>query len=227
MKHSAEQMHTPFVTLREMASRLDGSAVGELLARASDVVLTLDAEGVVRDAVSSSGSHDRAGVDDWIGRPFDSLVTVESKAKAARLLDEARRAGAAGPRHMNHALSVDEDLPVSYSAHRAGPGGELILFGRDLSDVAGMQRRLIAAQQAMEREYERQRQLDARYRHLFRTAREAVIVLDAATGRVREANPPAGALFGREPARLSGQRLVRLFEREDAPELEAALNACC
>lgn len=59
-----------------------------------------------------------------------------------------------------------------------------------------MQQRLVDAQQAIERDYTRLRQLETRYRVLFEMASEAVIVLDANTFKVIEANPRAADLLG-------------------------------
>jgi transcriptional regulator PpsR len=48
----------------------------------------------------------------------------------------------------------------------------------------------------MERDYWKFRHAEARYRHLFQVASEAVLVVDATTQKVLEANPAAAQLVG-------------------------------
>ncbi len=48
----------------------------------------------------------------------------------------------------------------------------------------------------MERDYSRLRHVETRYRLLFQVTSEAVLVVDAATHKVLEANPAAAQLFG-------------------------------
>jgi transcriptional regulator PpsR len=59
-----------------------------------------------------------------------------------------------------------------------------------------LQQRLVSAQVSMERDYWRLRHVETRYRLLFQQAAEPVVILDAGTGRLDEANPAAQNLFG-------------------------------
>jgi transcriptional regulator PpsR len=76
--------------------------------------------------------------------------------------------------------------------------------GRDLRAIAAIQQRFIDAQQELEREYWQQRQAEARYRLLFQVATDAVMVVDAATLKLIEANRAASHLLGITPDRLVG-----------------------
>ena len=60
-----------------------------------------------------------------------------------------------------------------------GRDGPVLAVGRDLRAVSAIQQRFIDAQQAMERDYWRQRQAEARYRMLFQVATDGVLVVDA------------------------------------------------
>ena len=71
----------------------------------------------------------------------------------------------------------------------------------------------------MEREYGRLRQAETRYRLLFQMSGEPVLVLDAASLRVLEANLAADRLFGAQPSFLDA------FALEDRPRVEALLGA--
>jgi hypothetical protein len=70
-------------------------------------------------------------------------------------------------------------LPFRYCAVPLGADGTVLITGSDLRIISEQQQQIVAAQQAMEREYAKLRQAEARYRLLFRMAAEAVMVIDA------------------------------------------------
>jgi transcriptional regulator PpsR len=81
----------------------------------------------------------------------------------------------------------------------------VIAIGRDLRTMAVMQQRLLQAQQSLERDYLKMRQAEARYRMLFDMASEPVLIIDAATRRIREANPAAHRILGAKDGALIDQ----------------------
>jgi transcriptional regulator PpsR len=74
--------------------------------------------------------------------------------------------------------------------------------------MAALQQRLVDAQQSLERDYWRLRNVETRYRMLFQMSAEAILIVDAATERVVEANPTAGELLGENNKRLIGRSLA-------------------
>jgi transcriptional regulator PpsR len=182
---------------------LRADVAGRLLAAASDVALILDDDGVIRDLAFGSEDLLSEGYYDWIGKPWVATVTVESRPKVEALLRESRANAVPRWRHINHPSPQGPDLPMSYSAVALPPSTGVdrksvrsVVFGRDLRASSVLQQRLISSQQAMERDYWRLRHMETRYRSLFQTVGEAVLIVDAATGKVEEANPAAAALFG-------------------------------
>jgi len=106
-----------------------------------------------------------------------------------------------------------------------GARGRILAFGRDLSETVALQRRLIESQQAMERDYWRYREAETRYRHLFETTAEAVLIVDGSTQKVLEANPAARSLCDARRARLVGAPLPTLFEARHAERLQNLVAA--
>ena len=206
---------------RAALTRLAGEAAAGLVA-AADVALVVDASGVILDAAASGGgvtglSAMPAGpdggygalLDSWVGRRLADVVTPESRGKVELLLREAAggspgAGGTAPRRQVNHVTPDGPDLPVAYTGVRLSDGA-VVLIGRDLRAVASLQQRLIETQQALERDYWRLRHVETRYRLLFQRAREAVLVVDAASRKVVDANSAAGALFGLPADRLVGR----------------------
>ena len=203
----------------------DARTARALIVSACDIAITVDAQDVVVDVQTGLDDLDGIAPDDWRGRPLDKVVTVESRSKVSALLAEARAGNRTRAREINHPAPDGPDLPIRYTAAAAPEEGVVVLLGRDLRALASLQSRLIAAQQAMEQEYERLRQMETRYRILFQTASEAFLVVDAATDRVTEANPAAARLLGREAASLAGRPLAEHFAAAGRPALAGALAA--
>lgn len=197
---------------------LSADVAGKLIAAAADVALIIDDKGVIRDLAFGSEDLLREGYYEWLGKPWADTVTIESRPKVEALLKDSRANAAPRWRHINHPSIDGVDLPLSYSAialPQAGArnkvSGRSVVFGRDLRANAVLQQRLISAQQAMERDYWRLRHMETRYRSLFQVASEAVLILDAVTGKLEEANPAANELFGADVSR-AGWILTESFE---------------
>jgi len=191
-----------FESADSLLSGLDPETVGELLTAAADIVLVLDAEGRIRDLSLASPELVNLGCRDWLGQSLSATVTIESRPKVETLLKEALAGHRAAPRQVNHPLPTGIDLAVSYRMVpmvRAGRhAGEplLVALGRDLRPEMALQQRLVGAQVSMERDYWRLRHVETRYRLLFQQAAEPVLILDAASEKLEEANPAAQVLFG-------------------------------
>ena len=198
---------------------LDPAATASLISAATDVALLVDGAGVIRDV--SIGSEDFAleGYQKWIGRTWEDTVTLESRAKVTALLRDAATRSPRKWRQVNHPSPLGTDVPVLYSALQVGKEGGVVAFGRDLRAVAALQQRLVAAQQSMERDYLRLRQLETRYRLLFQTGSEAVLIVDAATLKVAEANPAAALLIAAPVKRIVGHPVVDCFDDASKPAL--------
>ncbi len=196
-----------------LLSGLDPETVGQLITAPADVVLVLDPQGVIRDLSLNSDELVNLGYRDWIGRSWQGLVSADSRTKIDSMLSEALAGGRPAPRQVNHAgLAAGLPLPMIYRLVPVQPAGQrqpsmLVAFGRDLRGEMQLQQRLVSAQVSMERDYWRLRHVETRYRLLFQQAAEPVVILDAGTGRLDEANPAAQTLFG-EPIRKAAWTLA-------------------
>jgi transcriptional regulator PpsR len=212
---------------------LDAKAVTRLVGAASDIALVLDDEGTIIEVVTQRDELGARGTREWLGRPWVQTVTIESRQKVEALLRDAQAAvEAAGRwRQINHPGKDGDDLPLMYSTMRVvqddgrSGKGRIVAFGRDMRDSVALQRRLIESQQAMERDYWRYREAETRYRHLFETTAEAVLIVDGSTQKVLEANPAARTLCGTRRARLMGAPLAALFEPMHAERLQNLVAA--
>jgi len=197
---------------QETLGDLSAERAAVLLAASSDVALILDGQGIIRDVASGSDDMPDEWFNDLIGRPWQETVTVESRDKVASLLDEAGTTGSPRWRHVNQAWDHGHDVPVLYTTVAIDDGGRVAAVGRDLRPIATLQKRLIEAQQSIERDYARLRQAEMRYRLLFEIGSEGVIVVEAATGSIVEVNPAAAELLGLDMKKLMGRRFPFGFD---------------
>lgn len=211
---------------------LDAAQAQALIDVAGDIALVLDGEGTVLDVRARDRELHKTAKRAWVGRAWADTVTVESRDKVADLLAAALADAPSAPRQVNHPAAAGPDLPVLYSAVRlAGAAGgrtpaRLVAIGRDLRDNVMLQRRLVDAQQSMERDYWRFREAETRYRNLFQASTEAVLIADGRSLRVVEANPAALALLAggaKAAPKVIDVPLVSLFGADAAEPLAAAV----
>ena len=213
-----------FEAARPALAGLDPDTTAALIAAAADVALYVDGGGVIRDVSIGSDELVIDGCEGWIGQPWSATVTQESRPKVEALLQEAARKEARKWRQLNHPAAAGADVPVMYSAIRVGARGDVVAFGRDLRATSALQQRLVDAQQSMERDYLRLRYMETRYRHLFQAIAEAVLVVDATTQKVVEANPAAAQLVGESVKQIVGRPLVACFDEGSHDEVLTLLG---
>jgi len=215
-----------FSVARKWLSNIDPETASTLISVASDIALMVNAgdHGLISDISFGSDEMEREfNGRVLLGKPWIDTVTADSRPKIEALLHDALSRSSPRWRHVNHAIPGGEDLPVMYSAVPVGARGRVVAIGRSMRPLASMQQRLLEAQRSMEREYSRLRQAETRHRLLFQVAAEAVIVVDAGTRKVVEANPAAMQMLGDAGRRLVGRALTEAFASSSRRALEALL----
>jgi len=156
---------------------LDIASVARLIGAASDITLVMNSDGVILDTAFQSGKLLEALNDSaaWVGQTFEGVVAPDSRAKTASLLQDAMEHGQPRWRHINHGATDGRSIPILYCCVETGGNERMMAFGRDLSAVSALQQRLVNAQQSMERDYARLRDIEERYRLLFQQSSDAVL----------------------------------------------------
>lgn len=186
-------------------SALPAQEAASLIAAASDIALVIDSKGMIEDLSTSVEDLPVSDVGGWVGRHWSEVVTPESRPKVQSLLHDAGQGQARRWRHVNHPGASGHDFPVMYAAVPVGSEGRVLAVGRDVRSLAGLQQRLVDAQQTLERDYWRLRHAETRFQLLFDTAADAILIVDGAVGKVIEANAAAQQLLGQPIKRLVGQ----------------------
>jgi len=217
-----KQIGTPIPALKGLST----GAVADLAALTSDITLTLDSQGVILDCTSGNDYLTAERLSDWIGMPWIDTVRSEGRCKLQEMLDEAAKGRIPRPRQVNHPSPTGTDLPVLYSLIPVSSGDGYVAMGRDYRALAALQQQLIAAQQSVERDYMRLRHAETRYRLLFNVASEAMIIIDANSRKIMEANPAAADFLGAGAGKLIGGKFPQVLglDGEEQDKLDSLLE---
>jgi transcriptional regulator PpsR len=211
-----------FKSPEEFLADLDVDGASHLISAASDVAVVLDAHGIIRDVAFGSVELASQIAGKWVGAPWADVVTIESKPKIKELLRDSAQ-GRTRWRQVNHPVADDgPDIPVKYTAVPIGDG-RVLAVGREMRALAALQQRLVDTQLSLEREYARLRTAETRYRLLFQISAESVLVIDATSHKIVEANPAASELLDQPSKRLLGSNLFKNFTAEGAQALDQML----
>ena len=200
--------------------------LGRIIAKAADISIVVSEDGTVLSVLVNPDHPSFGKLDGWEGRDLRKFLTIESipklDAQLSRFMQEREGISAI---ELNHADDTNLEFPIRYSFHGIGPDGAILMLGRDLRPVAEMQRQLIKAQMALEKDYEIQREYDTRFRVLMEECREAFVFVAHATGRIVELNKAAASLLGGTVDELQGAPLAQEFESRRKGELMSGLSA--
>jgi transcriptional regulator PpsR len=218
------------VTARGFSDRGDGGlpligpdVLSDIIAAAADISLVITDIGRIVSVLTNPDHRSFGTLSHWNGRDIRDVLKADSVGKIeARLERFAAGDVSSRPLELNHFDGSDWEFPVRYTMHRVGEDGAILMLGRDLRPVAEMQQQLVRAQLALERDYERQRDYDTRFRVLMEASHDALAFVSLATGRFTEVNRAAAKLLGGSPAELVGASVTQELEwegRQDADYL--------
>lgn len=216
-----------FSTADKYLRGIDATTAAALIAVASDValVVTDGEQGLIRDMAFGSDELAQEMDRRWVGKPWIDTVSPDSRNKVEALLRDATSDAPPRWRHVNHRIGKGPDVPVMYAAIKVGAGDSVIAVGRSLRPMAALQQQLVEAQQAMDREYLRLRQVETRHRLLFQVSSEAVLIVEASNHRVVEANPAALKVLRDQSRRLIGRTVLDVFDSASRTPVESLLSA--
>ncbi len=220
-KHSIDDKR-PLSNASHLHGWLGADGAARLAMLAGDITLVVDSKGQIIDASANRDQFPQ--VDQWIGADWLEIVTIDSRAKVMELLSVARKNGAQQWRQVNHPSPMG-DIPVRYALLGTDDKDRFIAVGRDMREAAVMQQRILQAQQSLERDYSKLRQVEKRFRMLFELSAQPVLVVEVASNRIREANPAAHRLLGAGVGTLVGSRLPSLFSKDSRDRVLAHIGS--
>ncbi|MGL4241876.1 MAG: transcriptional regulator PpsR [Beijerinckiaceae bacterium] len=205
-------------------AEVDPQAARAALTGFADVTVVIDRQGYILSISAPAGSTLPAAVGLADGLDFRETLMRDCLGKAQELIEDAAAGEIGRARELNHKTQSGAPYSIQYQAIRQGRNGDILLIGRDLSPLSELQQRLLQAQQATDRDYSRIRAMETRYRVLFQLSHEPMLIADAVTRKVAEANNACLAAFNLPLNRIVGRSLQALFDEHDGDALAALIS---
>ena len=206
---------------------IDPDRLGAIISALADFALVIDRDGKIISVLASPTHTSLTALDQWEHANVRDFLTVESIRKFEdALADHLSDATSQRATELNHFDKKTEvEFPVVYTMHDIGSEEAILLMGRDLRPVAEMQKQLVDAQIAVERDFEEKRGYDTRFRVLMQSIPDAMVFVNVSTGRIIDANASAATLLRRTVEELKNKEFAKLFEDQGRSELLAEMAA--
>jgi transcriptional regulator PpsR len=199
------------------------SLASRIVSSATDVALALDRQGKILEVSLGDWIESHPGWKKLAGKQWVDTVSIDSRGKVEQLMGEAHGGQTTRSREINQEVDGLGEVPLRCAGVAIDELKRVLVLGRDLRPLANLQQRMVSTQQALERDYGRLRDADTRYRVLFHVSLEGVLVADATTRRVLEANPSAASMLGEPAAAIQGKLLQDFFELRSWAKVQALL----
>ena len=177
--------------------RLNPDIFGDVILRASDISLLIDTAGLILEVIYNTENKNLGDIEHWRTRNIRDFITKESEVKLEEILNLSTNVSNKLEKdtiQLNHTKNDGSDFPIQYSIHPTGVNNQILLFGRDLTQIAQAQQELMKTQLKFEREYDRYRSFDTKYRVILEQCGSAFIIVDE-TGKIVDFNKKAAAIM--------------------------------
>jgi transcriptional regulator PpsR len=215
MRHVTETWTSGLVPL------IAQDAFHDIISRVADLGIVISADGDVRGVLANPSFRPKDTLLRFEGHAFRDTLTPESISKfEIRLAAFQEGTAPASSIELNHKTeSNTRTFPVRYTFHDIGEDGKILLMGRDLRPISEMQQQLIAAQLTLEKDYEARREHDMQFRVLMASIDDALFFVSLPDGVVKDCNPAARVLLGKQGGDLVGVSLDQVFEGKGKGDL--------
>lgn len=156
----------------------------------SDIYIILDFEGKIEEIEVFERLSKKNIIIDTNKKNIFDIITDESVPKIKKYINLVSKSKKELPKfiEINH-LSKDKlnSYPISYSLKKIDKNF-LIMIGKDLQEISEIQRKLVSSQLQLEKEYEKYKEFDTKYKILLNHSDEAIIIFDKNNGNIKDIN---------------------------------------
>ncbi len=199
------------------------SVLAALVEGVADLALDLSAEGDIESVMPWSPELPEGLADAWSGRALTDTLVSADQAYFDECLQAARSGETARLDVVHRVGSTNVELPIQYRLRATEKEG-FVAVGVDLRPSASLRQQLVNAQQALEQDYWRLRNVETRYRRLFDMVGDGVLVLDALSNRVLEVNPRGNEMLDAGDKGIVGKVFPRGFDEAASRSIQELLG---
>lgn len=196
------------------ASAIAPEQFSEIVTTAADLAIVLDMQGTVKTVIVNPLNPTLGRLDHWKDRDIREFMAEDSLPKLETQLEAYRKGqkGTVDAIEVNHFDNANWEFPIRYTLHKTGNPDIILMLGRDLRPIAELQHRLVKAQLALEKDYETHRDYETRYRVIMEASRDALVLVDVASGRIVDLNAAAAQVLGADADTLTGSAFTQEFD---------------
>ncbi len=198
--------------------------IATVIQSGSDLAIVMDETGKILGLSFSNSELQSKMFQSWVGQSWEDTVTFESRPKVQSLIQEAKDSGTSRLRQINILVSGGADLPFLCATIHIPSSQRIVAMYRDLREVSLLQQRLIDAQQTIELDYARLRQMETRNRIFFEIASEASVLIDSTNSKILEANSRFVEMMGESIKKIIGKSFLDFPTTNDLLAVQAALG---
>lgn len=205
-----------FESLSWNAMQLSAKAIVD----AADLAFLLWPDGQIAEASLGTRTGLEIDTNSLVNRDVAEIVHPQDAAQITDLVAKARNGQRPRPVKMRHSPLIQDGTVALYSAHMARDGKNIMLLGSALSAELALSAKAAHAEIAKHKSEDREIS-EARYRLLFESSSEGLLVVDRASGLIEQSNGNASALIGRSEGDLIGTPLWSHFadDPDDLPNV--------
>lgn len=198
----------------ESLSRNAMQLSAQVIVNTADLAILLWPDGQIAEV--TLGKHTGLEIDaDFLRhRHIAEIVRPEDAAKITDLVSKAKDGQRPASVELRHSKLIQDGTTARYSAHIAGDGKNVMLIGSGLSAELSLSAKAAWAEIAMHERKERKITED-RYRLLFESSSEGLLIVNRATGLIEQTNRIASILVGQSADGLVGTSLWSHFADDD------------
>ena len=192
--------------------RLNPDIFGDVILRASDLSILIDEAGLILEVIFDSENTNIGSLEHWRTKNLRDFLTSESIDKFNFQMNELlsiKNEAKLKPFQLNHINTNDNEFPIQYTAHPTGVKNQILLFGKDLTQMAKAQQELMRTQLKFEKEYDRYRSFDTKYRVVLEECGIPFLLLNS-ENRIIDHNKKAANFFNITDMR--GNSLGEIFD---------------
>lgn len=204
MKHGVT-----FESLSPAAMQISAQAI---LASA-DIVFVLWPDGEIADVTTGASSRIKIATDGLLGISVSEIAEGEGQLALEEIVKAARQGAESRSVRVVHSAKLAELTGAKYSAHLAEDGKRVILIGK-LSDCGAQFVGRFVENEIQQSRIPNIEQSRVKYEKLFEASPEGIIIVDAISGEVTEANRKAAEILSDSDANLVGTELRSYFMEE-------------
>ena len=166
------------LVMKKQLFNFNNNEFEDFLKKVFDIYIILDFEGTIHE-LSFSGDEGKSTIfSNYKNKKIFNYITNESIPKVKKNLKNIfeNKKDLSKSIEINHLQNNKKgDFPVSYTFHKINENF-LIMVGHELQEIANLQRKLIDSQILLEKEYEKYKEFDTKYRILMDQTNEAFII---------------------------------------------------